>query len=161
MTLEERLLNKREITDEGCWLWTGQTKEKGYGAITFNGRKARVHRIAYELWVGEIPGGLMVLHRCDVRNCFNPEHLFVGTAKDNTHDMLAKGRGRGTHGPHGKLTEAKVREIKKRLAEGARQIDLAAEYEVSNVMIHFIAKGKAWAWVEVEEPQRKVVRVPR
>jgi hypothetical protein len=76
-----------------CWLWTGFVKDNGYGQFgrgAFDGVYA--HRFSYELHAGPVPAGLFVLHRCDVRNCVNPDHLFVGTAKDNADDRDAKGR---------------------------------------------------------------------
>lgn len=87
--------------DSGCWEWTGGVfKDSGYGK--FNGGKgddgkwvtAYAHRASHELHIGPIPAGLSVLHRCDNRLCVNPDHLFLGTQRDNIHDMLAKGRGR-------------------------------------------------------------------
>lgn len=162
MKLEDRLLNHREVTDEGCWEWTGTRTGRtfSYGGITVDGRSSRVHRVAYELWVGEIPVGKMVLHRCDNPICFRPEHLCVGTAKDNTHDMLRKGRGGGAVGPNGKLTEAKVREIRRRKAKGEKLTELADAFDVSAVTIHHVVKRKTWGWVE-DAPKRKVVRRKR
>jgi hypothetical protein len=79
-----------------CWLWTGRkVGALGYGQLRYGRRTVCVyaHRYAYERFVGSIPKGLKVLHRCDVPACVNPDHLFVGTSKDNTQDMIAKGRG--------------------------------------------------------------------
>ena len=92
-TLEERLIKHSKSEPEtGCLLWTGALYTNGYGAIR-TGRTTRLtHRAAYELWVGEIPQGLCVLHKCDVRSCISPKHLFLGTNKDNMQDCLNKGR---------------------------------------------------------------------
>lgn len=77
---------------EGCWEWTGATTW-GYGEVNRQGISGRrVHRLAWEFAYGPIPDGLMVLHRCDNRSCVRPDHLFLGTAADNMHDMIAKGR---------------------------------------------------------------------
>lgn len=76
----------------GCWLWTGALYRLGYGHAYLLGKQQLAHRIAWILAFGEIPQGMLVCHRCDVRNCVNPEHLFLGTHKDNTRDMLRKGR---------------------------------------------------------------------
>lgn len=79
--------------DEGaCWLWRAAINPSGYGALARNGRTLRAHREAYRLVSGSIPPGVMVLHKCDVRACVNPDHLFLGTADDNTQDMISKGR---------------------------------------------------------------------
>ena len=80
-----------------CWLWAKSKGNGGYGRI-LNGKQA--HRIIYEALVGEIPKGMFVCHSCDTPPCINPEHLFLGTAKDNTADMLIKGRGNWNMGKH-------------------------------------------------------------
>lgn len=82
-----------------CWPWIGSNfNNKGYGRLAKRGggrRRSRLaHRLAYSFAVGPIPKGKCVLHRCDNRKCCNPEHLFIGTIKDNNQDMWAKGRGK-------------------------------------------------------------------
>lgn len=81
-----------------CWLWTGGTVGRiGYGAFSIDNRSTSTHRVAWELTYGPIPDGYHVLHRCDVRLCVNPDHLFLGTNADNMADRNAKGRC--AHGP--------------------------------------------------------------
>lgn len=76
---------------ESCWLWTGPLDRDGYGEWQYAERRQKAHRWAFELFVGPI-GALQVCHTCDVPNCVNPAHLFLGTQADNMHDMQAKGR---------------------------------------------------------------------
>lgn len=84
--------NSEFVTECGCQIWTGAVSTKGYGIFQKDGKYTGSHRAAWELRNGPIPDGLWVLHRCDVRPCINPEHLFLGTAVDNTADMIRKGR---------------------------------------------------------------------
>jgi DNA-binding CsgD family transcriptional regulator len=121
---------------EGCWLWTASRNAKGYGHVQWAGSCQQAHRVSWMIAHGSIPDGLFVLHRCDVRNCVNPAHLFLGTNADNMADMVAKGRGRGASRPgemHGasKISDATRREIAARLAAGARGVDIAREYGLS------------------------------
>ena len=75
-----------------CWLWKGRTDSAGYAEVRMNGKRMGVHRASVMIHGREIPTGLFVLHACDQTNCVNPQHLWIGTAKDNTTDMLAKAR---------------------------------------------------------------------
>ena len=141
---------------ESCWLWNGTTQKNGYGQF-YDGANTRTkgknmegaHRVAYELFVGEIPDKLCVLHKCDVRNCVNPDHLFLGTHKDNTKDMIDKGRRfnirlAGANNPSAKLTEAQVREIREKRANGVKQKDICKEYGVHRSTILRITSGQTW-----------------
>lgn len=94
-TLAERL-DQRSIPVpwSGCTLWTGRTNGHGYGIFWVNGKFLRAHRLAWECAFGAIPEGMWVLHRCDVRSCVNPNHLFLGSPQDNQSDMAKKTRGR-------------------------------------------------------------------
>lgn len=87
----DRLLQRVNVTD-GCWEWTGARLPTGYGHVRWQGKDALTHRLIWALCFGEIPGRLWVLHKCDNPPCCNPDHLFLGTPKNNTHDAISKGR---------------------------------------------------------------------
>lgn len=92
-TTERVIANLPAVLGDGCWEWCGSRVGAGYGRLIVEGQAIGAHRLAYEVFVGPIPDGLWVLHHCDNPPCVNPDHLFLGTALDNTRDMLAKGRG--------------------------------------------------------------------
>lgn len=79
------------VPHAGCWLWTGAETGTGYGAFWAHGER-RAHRVSYRLYKGPIPNGMVVCHRCDTPLCVNPEHLFLGTQRDNMLDASRKGR---------------------------------------------------------------------
>lgn len=100
-----RFFAKVDKTD-GCWLWTAGKFPNGYGKFRHEGKFKKAHRVSFEHHVGPIPLGMLICHRCDVRRCVNPDHLFVGTQKQNIQDAMAKGRFwpvhyRKTHCRHG------------------------------------------------------------
>lgn len=130
----------------GCWLWTG-SQTKGYGSIHIKGERnpGRAHVVSYRLFKGEVPPGMMVRHKCDVRACVNPDHLLLGTSRDNMDDAIA--RGRHTHGvihARAKLDDEKVRLIRK---DCRTEEVVAADYGVSQSTISNIRTRKRWKHV--------------
>lgn len=93
-TINSERFESKFIIDgiDGCWLWVGSKNLDGYGNFFVNKKCKSAHRVAFTLYVQEIPKGLSVLHKCDVRNCVNPKHLFLGTQKENMVDCSIKGR---------------------------------------------------------------------
>lgn len=135
------------VTPGGCWCWSGRGfSGVGYGKIRFNGRELYVHRAAYEAWVGPIPEGQVVRHKCDNPPCINPDHLEVGTHSDNAKDR--EQRGRGTRSGHAKLTEQDVLDIRTEYGYGVlTQQMLADVYGVKHSTISDITRGKTWTHV--------------
>ena len=153
-TTEQRFWTRVDRSGGGdsCWPWTGACRV-GYGAVAWCGRVEGTHRVAWTLSHGPIPDGMHVLHRCDVRPCCNPSHLFLGTNADNISDRMAKGR-RGGGGPPGersgmaRLTADRVREIRRRYAAGGiSQRALAAEFGVSKGAVKHVLSGRTWRHV--------------
>lgn len=86
MSILERFEKKvQHIPESGCWIWSGYLCNKGYGIFWFDGGAKKAHRISYELYVGQIPAGMVVDHVCRERSCVNPEHLRPVTSRENTH----------------------------------------------------------------------------
>lgn len=126
----------------GCWLWQMSCNPKGYGRLWWNGKPDRVHRLAYTAYKGEIPKGLVVRHTCDTPQCCNPEHLVVGTIRDNAKDMVERGRSIFGEKHHSaKLTWDTVRAIRSS-GESARV--LADTYGVSAKHIRQILNNTRW-----------------
>ncbi len=139
------------LDPRGCWKWNGGVDTRGYGHLSWNGRTARAHRLAYQLMVGPIPRGtghhgICVRHSCDNKLCCNPEHLVLGTHADNMNDMKErggrKGIGCGADNGRAKLSIAQVIAIR---ADHRGKVRLSREYGVSPAQIQRIRAGKQWA----------------
>lgn len=147
--LEERFFANIEYdTNGGCWLWSGAMPQGvGYGTIQKDGRTLGAHRVSYELHRGEIPRGLYVLHKCDVRACVNPSHLYAGTQKENERDKIVRGRRRlrvGDQCRGSKLREADIPGIRRRLLMGHSCKAIAADYGVTDCAINALRRGRTW-----------------
>jgi hypothetical protein len=138
----------KEDPETGCHNWTGIPDKDGYGFFNITAQtKEYAHRAAYKLYVGEIPKGLYILHRCDNPACVNPDHLFPGTQLTNMRDMLSKGRydQTGENNPSVKLDWEKVRRIRYLYALGAEpQFALANMYDISRTEICDIVHNRVW-----------------
>jgi hypothetical protein len=138
--------------NSGCWLWTASLNVRGYGQMYAGGRLVLAHRLAFAHFNGSIADGHLVCHRCDVRCCVNPAHLWLGTPAANMADMDAKGRRvpgavRGEDNPVAKLTEGQVREIRALHADGVALRAIARRYPVSRVAIRNVVAGRTWGHV--------------
>lgn len=149
--LERHLAYKIVIDENGCWIFTGGSKNNFHGSLWIDGKSVQVHRYAWELTQGEIPKGLFVLHKCDVGMCVNPEHLFLGTQVDNIVDMDTKGRSNrsqpGKKNGRATLTEQDVLEIRRLAAEGMTPIIIWKKYDVGKTTIYKIIKRELWSHI--------------
>jgi hypothetical protein len=128
----------------GCWPWRGTIADTGYGTFAIRGKRYGAHRIAYELFVGPIPKGLHIRHRCvGNRACVQPAHLLVGTPAQNVQDTVDQGRtASGERNGQAKLTDREVAEIRAAYATGGiSQRELGVQYSVRQNHISRLVNG--------------------
>ncbi len=129
----------------GCWAWVGPQDKDGYGLVNVGGKLKRVHRLVYESTHGDIPDGLLVCHRCDEPSCINPEHLFLGSPRENVVDSVKKGRSRlGELNGGAKLTWNDIEEIRREFLLGARRKKIARKHKISYSQACQIIRGTFW-----------------
>lgn len=148
----------------GCWEWTGCRRPDGYGVLGLcSKRLVRAHRLSWEIsYRRPVPAGMFVCHHCDNRGCVRPEHLFLGTAADNSADMRKKGRHVdpppqfgarnprritppvGEINPAAKLTWNDVRRLRAAWLAGATTTELASRFAISRTTAHRAATGATW-----------------
>jgi hypothetical protein len=170
-TLTDRLWS-RVLKGADCWEWQGGRTPHGYGRLYYQGHYQLTHRLVYELTYGPIPDGILVCHHCDNPCCVRPDHLFLGTQSDTMRDMTMKNRHgwqthpdsyrgvnhwlrryperirRGEDVPNARLTEDKVRDIRRVYATGTiSQPQLARRFGVSQAMIDQVVTGRTWRHV--------------
>lgn len=149
------ILSSRSKFDEitGCIVWTGFTNASGYGRFQTGTTKSGTskqyfsHRASYEVNIGHIPDGIFVCHKCDNRKCINPDHLFLGTARDNNNDMVQKNRSRHARGQlHGlsKLTENQVFEI---FNMKGTYPEIGSKFSITQETVYNIKCGRSWGWL--------------
>lgn len=132
------------VTETGCWLWIGGHYRNGYGTFTMPHRTScKAHRASWVLHNGSIPEDLQVLHKCDVRACVNPNHLFLGTNADNRIDCVKKGR---MNHP-ARLTVEQVKEIRSMRASGVTTQILSDKFQISAGYVRAIVLRRNWAHV--------------
>jgi hypothetical protein len=145
-----RFFRSVEKNANGCWEWRGEiNKQNGYGHFYLAGRKIGAHRAAFRLLVGPFDESLFVCHHCDNPPCVRPDHLFLGTQKDNLQDASRKGRTKGPHfigslNHSAKLSQDDVDEIRLRLSSGEMMKVVAAEHGISRVTARMILYNKSW-----------------
>lgn len=144
--LKDRFEDKvMPIPWSGCWIWLAGLNAQGYGQIKA-GRQGsttyRAHRVSYQMAKGPIPLGMCVLHRCDVKACVNPEHLFLGTYADNIRDKVLKNRqAKGvTHG----MAKLSVEQVKRIRSDHRTLREIGLEFGISQSQASAIKSRKNW-----------------
>jgi len=137
------------IDSNGCWIADVHWKVKGYSYLRRNGKSWRAHRLSWSLLRGKIPKNLFVCHTCDIRDCVNPDHLFLGTALDNGRDKAKKNRSAaGSANGNSKLQSKDVCEIRYMYSRGFSSSILAKMYDVDRTLIWLIIRRKIWKSVK-------------
>lgn len=132
--------------DDGCWIFTGRRDKEGYGTIKIGGKYGhpyQVHRVVYEFYKGNISPSLLICHKCDVKACCNPGHLFMGTQKDNIQDMLKKGRNVRTLGERNGNCKLKKEQVDKIRSDTRKYSEIVEDYGVVKSTISVIKNWKS------------------
>lgn len=150
--LIKKFFERIEKRPNGCWIWIGSLDTKHYGRIKHLGKSTKAHRVAWQIYRGEIPNEMAVCHNCpngDNPSCVNPSHLFLGTRAENTKDAMIKGSlCHGSKCHKAKLNENDVALIRTMFRTNtATRIELAKRFGVSAVSISYIINGKTWKHV--------------
>lgn len=147
-TIIDRFLKKLSKPNrKGCIKWLGWKNHDGYGKFSVNKKLKFAHRFSYEYYVGKIPDKKNVLHKCDVRDCCNPEHLYIGTQSENNTDAYDRKRrsSLGSKNGHAKLNENEVLYIKEAIRLKTKTCaQLARDFKTSESCMHDIKHGRSW-----------------
>lgn len=160
------IFRSKTLVSAGCWIWTGRKNDQGYGKLSIANRTEKAHRVSYVIHKGEIPSGLCVCHSCDNPSCVNPEHLWLGTQRENIYDCISKNRdnssGLTAHGckgmtcgemhGHHKLTGKQVIEILAASKNGESNVSISRRYPVGRQAIYKITKHLRWGCIDNEFP---------
>lgn len=142
-TEQEYIKNKSKISGT-CWEWVGSKDKDGYGKACYKFKRERAHRLSYRVFKLQDISNMLVLHTCDNPSCVNPEHLFLGTHKDNMLDKKTKGRQlKGEEIGNSKLKESDIFEIRKLRATRSLK-ELSKQFNCSVSNIHDVCKGYIW-----------------
>lgn len=167
---EEKIERMRQLlyrkiikTKSGCWKFKGSINKWGYGVINIGGRlnasHHNAHRISWMVHKGKIPKRMFVCHICDNRSCCNPEHLFLGTPKDNMRDMHKKGRNinlKGEECPYARLKNKDILKILKYFEKGYTNLQVAKKFNISKEHARDIKLGKNWAHIGDRSKIKKI-----
>lgn len=147
---------------EGCWEWSGNRWNSGYGRFFYHWKMIPAHRFSWEIANGPIPNGLYVCHSCDNKPCVRPDHLFLGTHQDNIADMMQKGRqAKGAKNTNWRKPEAadhlrkmnweSVRALRTDRANGAKYSALAKKYGIAGVTAWSIGTRRSYVCDPTDE----------
>ncbi len=159
MVLDEkanrRFMRSFDKNDEsGCWTWNGTSNNAGYPLFSYKGRMVSASKTAYRLFhKKDIPNGFVVSHSCENVQCVNPEHIFVTSRSKLVKNLYATGKmkapqQKGADNPNAKLSEADVREIRRKKKEGSTHDELAAQFGVTKTTISQIYNRKLWSHID-------------
>lgn len=137
------------VPETNCWEWGGWIDHNGYGRFPYKKKSLFAHRVSYEVFVGTIPDGLLIRHKCDNPPCMNPDHLETGTQADNIRDMIERGRKpilSGENGPMAKLSREEANAIRDEYAHGVLTQKLLAEaFGLDQSTVSDIITGRSYA----------------
>jgi hypothetical protein len=145
--IKKKILNSVEITPSGCWEWKKAKHRQGYGNIGYKRKVMLAHRVSWKVFKGELDDNILVCHHCDNPPCVNPDHLFLGTDRDNVNDAFKKGRIKRYKGEDhyfAKLTKEMVLEIRKLASEGMKYAEIAKKLNVKLGNISGIVTKSSW-----------------
>lgn len=135
---KKRFLNMVTVASNGCHEWGSTIHRDGYGKCYYEGKQMQAHRVSYLLFVGKITDGLHVLHCCDNRKCVNPEHLYLGTPKQNVADKIS--RYQGLWGRM-KYSGQQIEEARKLYAQGMTQQAIADKLGMDQTTVSRFVRG--------------------
>ena len=142
-------VSKGQDEEKDCWIWTASTYRGGYGhfrrLVGGKWRMYKAHRYAYEAFKEQLEPGLQVCHTCDNPSCVNPAHLFSGTAKENNHDKMKKGRGGIPRNPKHKLLNKEiVEQMRDDYKKGMSQAEIHVKYNQSRQQVSRVVNNQIW-----------------
>lgn len=139
-------MDKVDKSSSECWLWKAHRLPTGYGQIRIGAVAKLAHRVSHELFIGPVPDGMDVCHRCDNPPCVNPSHLFAGTVSDNMRDGMSRMRAIGRHDPRrAKLTEQAVSEMREAYRKGGVTMkELGQKYGITAAHVCRVIHNQVW-----------------
>lgn len=165
LTNEEKLdrlkksFEKHVVKQDGCWDWKGSINRNGYTVMSCRKEIGPItgHKASWVIHKGSIPQYMHVCHTCDNRRCTNPDHLWIGTHKENNDDKISKGRARWAQPPHkvgsdngaSKLVDEEVKKIKMLIESGRSCYSISKEFSVSSTTIKRIKNGINWSHITI------------